>query len=103
MGKRAPRREPVTALFVAERVAVAFAEDAEEEGADAEEGASEADAEWEAAALDEVAVGTALDEDEGTVEETGVDAADDAADDADSTAERAEACALWGHERRMCP
>ena len=36
MGKRAPRREPVTALFVAERVAVAFAEDAEEEGAEAE-------------------------------------------------------------------
>ena len=101
MGKRAPRREPVTALFVAERVAVAFAEDAEEEGADAEEegadaeeGASEADAEWEAAALDEVAVGTALDEDEGTVEESGVDSADDAADDADSMAERAEARAL---------
>lgn len=85
MGKRAPRREPVTALFVAERVAVAFAEDAEEEGAEAE---------WEAAALDEVAVGTALDEDEGTVEESGVDSADDAADDADSMAERAEARAL---------
>ena len=94
MGKRAPRREPVTALFVAERVAVAFAEDAEEEGADAEEGASEADAEWEAAALDEMAVGTALDEDEGTVEESGVDSADDVADDADSMAERAEARAL---------